>query len=222
MQEINVYLYKINSNEILDVDNFFSSYRIKQIESSSNKSVIERLKSTEYLLKKVLEIETNKDINTIKIQTSKFGKPYLKNINKYYNISHKDEYILIGISDFELGLDIERIDPKYLKLAKKIYESNNNYSINKVIKDFTIKESYIKYYGLSILFDLKAIKSNDNHIFGPIGTLNYSVFNYGNYYISIASNNDIKVNFYSLNNLFSKDLTNLNKYIRMIKSDDEE
>lgn len=43
-------------------------------------------------------------------------KPFLKNnetTGLFYNISHSDNFILIGIANSEIGVDIEKIDPSF-------------------------------------------------------------------------------------------------------------
>ena len=50
---------------------------------------------------------------------NKYGKPYLLNNNRYFNISHKDkdQALVISISNKPIGVDIESI---ILKLDNKI------------------------------------------------------------------------------------------------------
>lgn len=48
-------------------------------------------------------------------------KPYLNNNEKYISLSHSKDYILIGISDFECGIDIEYMKPRnYTKISKRM------------------------------------------------------------------------------------------------------
>ena len=49
----------------------------------------------------------------------KSGKPYLKNRKKYFSLSHSDDYIAIAFSDFECGLDIEKIKERDFKSISK-------------------------------------------------------------------------------------------------------
>ena len=39
-----------------------------------------------------------------------YGKLYLKSNEKYFNISHCDNYALLAIADKDVGIDIEPID----------------------------------------------------------------------------------------------------------------
>ncbi len=48
-------------------------------------------------------------------------KPYLKNREKFFSISHSEEFLAIGFSDNECGIDIEKIkDRNFLSIAKRM------------------------------------------------------------------------------------------------------
>lgn len=104
----------------------------------------------------------NKDLV---IEKNPYGKPYFAGIHMlHYNISHSGRFVLCGISNQELGVDIEEIKELHMDIAKRCftkqeYESMLNVNENEVKKLFytywTLKESYIKYdgRGLSIALD---------------------------------------------------------------------
>lgn len=223
MNVVNTYIYEINDNDKYEIKDFFSNYRLNQINSSNNLEIINKMIITEYFLKFVLETELNKTINKINLKTTKNGKPYLIDDNLYFNITHKKNLILIATSKNEVSIDLEMVNIKHKKISNKLYDTENNYSINRIIKDFTIKESYIKYYGLNILTNMKLINNDDFIITGPNGNINYQSFKYNdNYYITIALNDSFKVNFFKTNNLNTNDLIKYNKYIKILKSKEEE
>lgn len=223
MNVVNTYIYEINDNDKYEIKDFFSNYRLNQINSSNNLEIINKMIITEYFLKFVLETELNKTINKINLKTTKNGKPYLIDDNLFFNITHKNNLILVATSKNEVSIDLEMVNIKHKKISNKLYDTENNYSINRIIKDFTIKESYIKYYGLNILTNMKLINNDDFIITGPNGNINYQSFKYNdNYYITIALNDSFKVNFFKTNNLNTNDLINYNKYIKILKSKEEE
>lgn len=93
------------------------------------------------------------------IKKDSFGKPYLNHNEYYLSISHKDNYLLIGISRNNIGIDIESLNNKlpsehicslvftekemnYLKL------SGNKSKIFGII--WSLKESFGKYDGKGI------------------------------------------------------------------------
>lgn len=223
MNVVNTYIYEINDNDKYEIKDFFSNYRLNQINSSNNLEIINKMIITEYFLKFVLETVLNKTINKINLKTTKNGKPYLIDDNLFFNITHKNNLILVATSKNEVSIDLEMVNIKHKKISNKLYDTENNYSINRIIKDFTIKESYIKYYGLNILTNMKLINNDDFIITGPNGNINYQSFKYNdNYYITIALNDSFKVNFFKTNNLNTNDLINYNKYIKILKSKEEE
>lgn len=51
------------------------------------------------------------------------GKPYLLQPKKNISISHSKEYVAIAIAEKKIGIDIEKIDTRILKLKEKILNS---------------------------------------------------------------------------------------------------
>lgn len=216
------YIYEILGNENFQIESFFSNYRLNQINSSSNKTIINKMIITEHFLKFVLERELFKSINKININTTKNGKPYLVDESIFFNITHKNNLILIVTSNNEVSIDIEKVNIKHLKISNKLYNDKVNYSINRIIKDFTIKESYIKFFGLNILTNMKLINNDNKLIEGPSGTINYQSYKVNNYYITIAKKQEFSVNFIKISKLNTNNLINYNKYITILKSKEEE
>lgn len=55
------------------------------------------------------------------------NKPYLKNRQKFFSISHSEEYTAIGFSDTECGIDIEKVKNRdYKSIAKRMNFVCNN------------------------------------------------------------------------------------------------
>lgn len=70
---------------------------------------IKNLRDYEYsLLKSILKKDYN--ISNCTIKYNKNGKPYLDDINNiYFSMSHSDKYLVIVISNKEIGVDIEEV-----------------------------------------------------------------------------------------------------------------
>ena len=69
---------------------------------------------TDRILKEVYNTE-NRDLEFVN------GKPYLKSRKKYFSISHSGEYILIGFSDNECGVDIEQMKNRdYVSISERM------------------------------------------------------------------------------------------------------
>lgn len=142
----------------------------------------------EILLIKLLK---NKNINysSIKIIKNKYGKPYIHNINIYFNISHSNNLVICGISDKEIGIDIEKIknvkpniinqfttenEKKYIEEKKELFNKRS-------LEIYTLKEAYFKCIGTNlnkikqidfIIKDKKIICSQKKFNFNLIYKLN--------------------------------------------------
>lgn len=101
------------------------------------------------------------------------GKPLLDLDNRYISVSHSAQSICLGLSDKPIGIDIEKIDQRILKVRskyvndeeKKLYEYD---SLEELTILWTIKECLYKLHnikGLSFKNDLNVISRNKNEHF---------------------------------------------------------
>ena len=163
------------------------------------------------LLKKILS-ETN--ITNPIFKTEKYGKAYISNYeNIYFNLSHSGKTVLCAISDMEVGVDVEYIDPKIdLNIAKNYFYNSEYENImnadnksDEFFKYWVLKESYMKYTGLGMNLQLDSFEiiikdeiqlKNDNK------NLKFNLFDIGNYKIGIVSH-------YPISNLIEYDINEL-------------
>ena len=82
-----------------------------------------------YCLEKILLKDFGLQISKEMISYNEFNKPYLKNNNIYFNISHCRNYVLVGISDCEIGVDIQCSIP--VNRANRIINRFNDETIDK-------------------------------------------------------------------------------------------
>lgn len=106
------------------------------------------------------------NIDNYELIYNEYGKPSLKDYSDiHFNISHKDNIIVLVIGSREVGIDIE--DIKYNELViKKAFNDKEIDIIDKSLdkaKEFTImwtiKEAYIKYLGIGLSYGLKKVDS---------------------------------------------------------------
>ena len=95
-------------------------------------------------------------VNCPEIEIKNNGKPYLKNENVYFSISHSKNLALLVLSSSEVGADIENTKKErdYLSLAERYFTENECLEIKEsenikesFIRFWTAKEAYIKYTG---------------------------------------------------------------------------
>lgn len=87
-----------------------------------------------------------------KLLKKEMGKPYFEN-GPYFNVSHSGKYVIMGISESEVGVDIEENSDKDMSALVRIF----NESEAKMIKEhadfyflWCAKESLIKCFGGSV------------------------------------------------------------------------
>ena len=172
------------------------------------------------LLKKMLDEE---NIDDPIIETEKDGKPYISNYeNIHFNMSHAGRMVACAISDEEIGIDIEKIDPLIdMKIAQTfLYNSeydNIKKSDNRVdqfFKYWVLKESYMKYTGLGFLLDLDKfeividdgetkVKNQNPELKENEDDVKFSYFDLNQYKLAICSENEADEIFeYNLEDLY--------------------
>ena len=116
----------------------------------------------------------------------------------FFNISHSNNVVVLGISYFKIGVDIEQIKNFNLKLAKKICTRKEflkfSRSFNKKETFFLIwtkKEAFCKLKLKSIFFNFKLINS--------FRLKNSNSFKFKNYIISINCRCNKKIIFEKVN-----------------------
>ncbi len=92
---------------------------------------------TDRILKEVYKIENREII------FEKSGKPYLTNRQKYFSISHTDEYLALAFADTECGIDIETIKQRdYISISRRM--GFNSYDLESFYHNWTKYEAEYK------------------------------------------------------------------------------
>jgi phosphopantetheinyl transferase len=116
-KDIDIFIAKIRIDEekMLEEVSLSSQEKMKYAEMTSKKRRQEWL-TYRVLLSNVLGKEF-----ILEYQSN--GKPYLLQPKKNISISHSKEYVAIAIAEKKIGIDIEKIDTRILKLKEKILNS---------------------------------------------------------------------------------------------------
>lgn len=153
-----------------------------------------------YLIKERLEHPLTKLI------ISSSGKPYFPDSSKHFSISHSSDLIGIGISQLEIGIDIQISSKSIEKTAHKFISdddikimSSDLTTTEKKHYIWTIKEAIFKSYGLGnvdfkndILIKNSRKNTSTNQVSAELKLENKSLlynidlFKINNYYIAIA------------------------------------
>ena len=144
------------------------------------------------LLKKALAIHKLK-IENFEFMYDQKGKPFLKNCPYSFSLSHSGEYVMVGLSKFPIGVDIQetkKVDPKVLKF---ICNDSDLYFYNTARdKDdffyqmWTSKEAILKLNGNNLSDGMKNIVVNYLFNFAGIFLYNFDIVK--GYKMTVASN----------------------------------
>ena len=123
------------------------------------------------LAKKMIAKHCSKAPENIEILTSSNGKPYVKNSDIEFNISHSGEMVACALSDTPIGVDIEKvreIDDKLIDFVctadeKKYVCEKDETKQPRFFEIWTAKEAFFKCDGSGIS-DLKSINVLDTDI----------------------------------------------------------
>ena len=145
------------------------------------------------------------------IKTEDDGKPYISNHdNIYFNMSHAGRMAACAISDSEIGIDIEKIDPLIdMKIAQTFFYNSEYENIKKsdsrvdeFFKYWVLKESYMKYTGLGFTLDLDnfeilvdgddiKVKNQRDEVKEDEDKVKFSYFDLNKYKLSICSEYEV-------------------------------
>lgn len=100
------------------------------------------------------------------------GKPLSGKPDLFFNISHSGDYVVVSVSDFETGVDIERLRHNKMKVAKRFFSDEEISNIQKsedpdaqFSRYWSLKEAYLKYIGTGLTRELNSFtvrESNSN------------------------------------------------------------
>lgn len=214
MNETRIYYAQVD--DLFDKDLFLkaynsvSEYRQKKIDLlTCEKDKILSL-GAGLLLKKALEDCDIVEKNLVYAQNA-FGKPYLpeyQNLN--FNLSHSENFVMCAVSGSAVGCDVEKIDDKDFRLAKRFFHENEykkifenkNYAVQQELffDYWTLKESFIKTIGKGLHQNLNSFfinlesKKDEQFLMNFENKIYYlRLFDFCNgYKFACCSDNDLK------------------------------
>ena len=112
----------------------------------------------------------NQLIPNTEIEYNSKGKPSIKGKGKYLSISHSEATVFMGASNIPLGIDIEQINKRILRVLSKFTHKDESKlyafdSLEDLTILWTIKESMYKLYsrkGLSFKEDIRVVGRSGN------------------------------------------------------------
>lgn len=155
-KDLEVYRYNLKASNpkalFEEYGEYFEDDRIKRIKACKNPAEIKKLVASGALLYKKLGKE--------KISYKENGKPFIEGAyDRFFNISHSGDYVMLAICGQEIGLDIQ----KRVVVKEAVIERVCSPEEQKIADPVTfnhiwaIKESYAKLTGKGISTDFKTV-----------------------------------------------------------------
>ena len=129
---------------------------------------IERIEKSQSTADKLRLMGSGLLINFIKrkyfvksdVEVDKHGKPYFANSDLKFNLSHSGRYVVAAVSDYEVGIDIQKKKADKHRIAEKNFLRGECDYINAGANDeerhqrfcevWTLKEAYLKNIGMGL------------------------------------------------------------------------
>lgn len=166
--------YKYDIRDLSDTE-YIKWYSLM---SKENQNRVERFRfiddkkrtvAGEMLARIAISAWCNVSPESIVFNKSKNGKPFAEGLDVEFNISHSHDMVVCAVSDKPIGIDIEKIRPINLNVAKRIctkdelvylfgHEPNDadfnqkpdNTTLTRFFEIWTAKEAYVKCIGTGI------------------------------------------------------------------------
>ncbi len=127
-----------------------------RIENKKKEKII-----ADYLCRKAVSEFESVSSECIVFEKNNYGKPFAKDVDIHFSISHSDGLVVCAVSKNEIGIDIEKIRPVKARLAEKFASESEkdviNSRINGLFEIWTLKEAYFKCIGTGINSDIKSV-----------------------------------------------------------------
>lgn len=166
-----VYQYAIKITEYVDEEDYTLFYDLVSAERKTKISnyifIMDKLRCllAEVLLRYILwkHFSIKDDIS---FTYNEYGKPQLEFFNQiYFNISHSGDWVLCGVADNPIGVDVEKVIDIDINIARRFFTLNEyNYILQQPIEKqkyiffmfWTLKESFIKAIGKGLNIPLNS------------------------------------------------------------------
>lgn len=168
-----------NINDISDLELYAFYFKMSKQEQNKINKLVNTIRKKQTIIGRILLNELlieNYNINYFDIELIFNGnaKPYIKDKNIFFNISHSNDYVVCCISDKEIGIDIEKVKNINLKEIKQYATDKESKWINGnkkcAFQIYTLKEAYFKMNGdnLNMIKEIEfnigsSITCNDKH-----------------------------------------------------------
>jgi 4'-phosphopantetheinyl transferase len=177
-------VYILNANNLstdLSLYDNIDKNRLEKIRKSSNNLLKKEQLGANLLLNDILENYFFMDTTKVEYIYNEYGKPYIKDSNLYFSLSHSNGVIALAVSKEEIGIDIELIKDVKDNLALKVMNEaeyniykglSKNDKISYFYEVWTSKEAYVKKLGTTLTLNPSNINIDTDVILKNINISN--------------------------------------------------
>lgn len=219
--ESNVKIYTLKVPVALGKDIYYkliekvSIEKRRRVERFSQLGDVYRTLLADVLVRSIISRTFQVENEEINFRYNDFGKPFVEMIPKFFfNISHSCEWIVCATSNSHIGIDIEKIRPIDIRIAKRFF-SNEEYEdlirqpkgthLSYFYDLWTLKESYIKAVGKGLFIPLDSFSvkkySKDNISLSKSTDNNNNLF-----FKQYKIDEEYKLSVCAANQMFSKEV----------------
>lgn len=133
------------------------------------------------------------------IAVSETGKPYDKNSDTHFNLSHSGMFAAAAFDECDVGIDIEVPRAVDLKLAERIFSPEENVLIKsspapekQFLRIWTRKEALIKAYGKTLSCKLTELNTVCDNVEIDSASYGITTIEDENYFLSVARKGEPK------------------------------
>ena len=142
--------------------------RLEKVLKTSHEQTRRMSVFAEWKAKNLIAETLNIPLSEVDFCYSEKGKPYLKDGEFHFSISHSGEWAAVALAPDPVGIDIEIIKPINSRLKRRICNDDDLVFLSQtegdenltLLKIWTAKEAYFKKTGSGIT-DFKAVSYND-------------------------------------------------------------
>ncbi len=106
---------------------------------------------------------------SFEVKTTENGKPYIEGNPLYFSVSHSRTVAVIALSDSPVGVDTEIFTNRKFESVLNRFTTSEKVEINgdftAFLKNWTVKEAFIKMNGGTLATDLKKLEFVDGKLY---------------------------------------------------------
>lgn len=101
---------------------YVKKHRAHKIEKDARQELV-----CGWMLREYLGIERDDQIFY-----NEFQKPYLVSKEKFFNLSHSEDYVALAVADCEVGIDVEKLRPYHEATVKKVFSTRQREELSRL------------------------------------------------------------------------------------------